>query len=611
MDKLQPQGGEGGARKIRLPEVLGIAFLAFLTVFFVVTSWRRWPDPLIDFGRELYLPWRLSNGAVLYRDADDFYGPLSQFFNAGLFRVFGPGLMVLVTANLVIFGGILAALYAIFRRGWGPGAAFVSSALFVSVFGFSQFNLIANYNYATPYSHEATHGMLVCLLLVITLGPWVEKPSRPRMAAAGLLFGLGAVLKPEVLVAAGLVTGAAVVLAARRRNFPGVAGAALWIGCAALPSTAFWAYFSAYFPWRHALSISCRGWLTVVASSRFISDPIQTSFLGFDHPLGHFAAQFWGTLLAGAFFFGLLGLCRLAGKAPGSAPRIGAAVLLLAAVAWVSWNRILWLATGRCVLGLVLAHLAFTAVRFFRKPDPAAGGSPRVTRLLTGILAVGLLARMLLNVRIYHYGFVQAALACVVVPAILIGEVPSLLRSNPRARTLFVAACVVLFGVGTVQLTALSQSFLRSRTLEVGRGRDRFYTFPPEVDPTGMIVRLLSDKLRQSPPGSTLLVLPEGEMINYLARMPSPVAPFFFFSAATANGLEGGIVRNLEKSPPDWVVVISRDLREYGVDRYGGRKGQGRELLEWVDSRYRRESVVGGDPLDPLQHGAVLLRLAR
>ena len=47
-------------------------------------SWRKWPDPLIDFGRELYLPWRLANGAVLYRDVDDFYGPLSQYLNAGL-----------------------------------------------------------------------------------------------------------------------------------------------------------------------------------------------------------------------------------------------------------------------------------------------------------------------------------------------------------------------------------------------------------------------------------------------------------------------------------------------------------------------------------------------
>jgi hypothetical protein len=45
-----------------------------LAIFFVATSWRKWPDPLIDFGRELYVPWRLSHGALLYHDVSEQYG---------------------------------------------------------------------------------------------------------------------------------------------------------------------------------------------------------------------------------------------------------------------------------------------------------------------------------------------------------------------------------------------------------------------------------------------------------------------------------------------------------------------------------------------------------
>src|SRR5690349_6281888 len=76
-------------------ELLGLLALAGLTGYFLWTSWFKWPDPLIDFGRELYLPWRIIHGAVLYRDVDDYYGPLSQYWNAGLFAVFGPGVRVL------------------------------------------------------------------------------------------------------------------------------------------------------------------------------------------------------------------------------------------------------------------------------------------------------------------------------------------------------------------------------------------------------------------------------------------------------------------------------------------------------------------------------------
>ena len=52
-------------------------------------TWRRWPDVLVDFGRELYVPWRLAEGAILYRDVAYFNGPFSPYFNAVLFRVFG------------------------------------------------------------------------------------------------------------------------------------------------------------------------------------------------------------------------------------------------------------------------------------------------------------------------------------------------------------------------------------------------------------------------------------------------------------------------------------------------------------------------------------------
>ena len=57
-----------------LSEVLGIAVLLALALFFLATSWRKWPDSLIDFGNGLYIAWRLANGAILYRDVDVDYG---------------------------------------------------------------------------------------------------------------------------------------------------------------------------------------------------------------------------------------------------------------------------------------------------------------------------------------------------------------------------------------------------------------------------------------------------------------------------------------------------------------------------------------------------------
>src|SRR5437763_5153428 len=90
--------------------ILHLLLLAAVGSYYIAVSWRRWPDPLVDFGRELYIPWRISEGAVLYREVDDFYGPLSQHFNAILFRIFGSGMMVLVTSNIVVFAGIVTQI---------------------------------------------------------------------------------------------------------------------------------------------------------------------------------------------------------------------------------------------------------------------------------------------------------------------------------------------------------------------------------------------------------------------------------------------------------------------------------------------------------------------
>jgi hypothetical protein len=51
-----------------------------------------------------------------------------------------------------------------------------------------------------------------------------------------------------------------------------------------------------------------------------------------------------------------------------------------------------------------------------------------VARCLIVLLAAAMMARMLLNGRVYHYGFYQAAIAGVLIPAVIIGELAVRLR---------------------------------------------------------------------------------------------------------------------------------------------------------------------------------------
>jgi len=600
--------GIDAAKKIRIKEWFGLMVLGGLVVFFLVTSWRKWPDPLIDFGCEIYSPWRLANGAVLYRDIDCFYGPLSKYFNAVLFKCFGTGLIVLVTANLVVFAAILVVVYGLCRRAWGAGSALAASAVFIAVFGFSQFVKTGNYNYATPYAHEATHGFLICLLLVILLVRCAEEATLRRSFFAGGLFGLTAVLKPEIMLAAGLITFTMAVMQWWHRKQLRLSTIVAWAGGAALPTLGFIVYFAAYLPWKEAVRVSCTAWLNVATNTRSSSVLLQEAFLGFDSPWKHLLEHLSATLQACVLIAAIAGAAWLAERTTQRRLRLLFGGLLVGALLWLACFEITWGETGRCLLGLMLIYSFISGASLIRRSTPETIHPEQIIRLLLAVLATALMARMALNGRIYQLGYYQAALAGLLVPAVLIGELPMRLGMGRCGRTMIVAGSLALLVPGVMILASNSQRTLHFKTFAVGGGVDRFYALPPKMNPTGEMVHVLSEWLRETPPGQTLLVLPEGEMINYLARLPSPVSPFRFYFATTDDGREERIVNELQRHPPDWIVIISRDLREYGIQRYGEKPGSGQLILHWASENYKLAASAGGDPLDYQQCGGIILK---
>lgn len=68
--------------------------LAFAASFFQL-------NPAIDTGRELYIPFRMLNGEVLYRDIVNIYGALAYQVNALLYLIFGASFNVLRVAGII------------------------------------------------------------------------------------------------------------------------------------------------------------------------------------------------------------------------------------------------------------------------------------------------------------------------------------------------------------------------------------------------------------------------------------------------------------------------------------------------------------------------------
>ncbi len=594
--------------EVKRAEVLGGFLLVAAVAQLLSVSWRRWADPLIDFGRELYLPWQINQGTVLYRDIDANYGPLSHYFNALVFRVFGTGFMQLAWTNLTIYFCILGLLYRVLRLVWGPTLALVGSLTFVGFFSFNQLGGVGNYNFVAPYAHETTHGFLALLAIIWGWGAWLRRPSVFKSALLGLLFGTTLLLKLEIIFTAGAIFFVALVLVALskaepRGGRPGHA-AAMLLSAAVPPATASLVLFeTGRFSISQAVLWANVGWTGLVLFPGIAQDPFQATLLGTNAILENLQR------LAFAGFASMLALCLLAwvserlGRAKKAFYVLGS--LLLGIVTLFLSIRLPWIDVAT-VFPAGLLSLALVWIHDARRSAGGPVGLPRAVGWLLWAAGLALLARMALSPRIYHYGYCQAALAGVLTVATLWGELPRALGLRGRALSsyLFTLSLILLSGLWTVQ--SISQRSYSFKTQPVGEGADRFYAYTPELEPTGFLVEDSRKALAAVPGSESLLVLPEGIMLNYLSRRPTP-SHVYTFNPYWLRWTDS-VLADLKKRPPPFVLVISRDMTEYGIQRFGESPEHGGPILAWVAANYALTRRVGDDALDRSQRGTMILQ---
>jgi hypothetical protein len=239
------------------------------------------------------------------------------------------------------------------------------------------------------------------------------------------------------------------------------------------------------------------------------------------------------------------------------------------------------------------------------RDDPVA--LPRsIVAASFSIFATAMLLKMLLNARIHHYGFVLAAPASMLLIICMLswipaGLAPRMSRGGGRAAAVFqLAATAALLGVAACVLQ-VSHRTASARIYPVNNGRDSFI-----ADARGLVInsglRLLDEQLD---PDDTLAVLPEGVMINYLARRVNPTGFTSYLPSDLAVHGEATILAAFQKKPPDYIIVIHRDTSEFEMGAFG--IGYAKDLLAWITSNYSLAGQVGEIPVNQ-RLGLVLLK---
>jgi len=553
--------------------------LAAVGALLFARSWQRWGHPIIDLGRDLYVPSQIRAGRVLYRQVLYNYGPAAPYLLAGTTAVLGDGLWVFEAAGVAAGLATMAALYLLVLRlaassdsgtagrpGRGIAAGFAAALLFLVMNFFA--NSTWGCNYVLPYAYAATFGMAFALWSFYFLLRYLYAGRRrATLAASVTLLFLAVLSKQEIGLAIALTHGAAWwAHGVSRRAILSVAAAGIGVGLLMA------ALFAARGPHEHALLAE-----NLAKFGTGLGDPFFRRVAGLDRPGAHLARM----------ALSLTGLAALL-----ACSQAAEALRLLRARRWAAAG--IHLAAGAAGLGLIgfLADPRLFAAAVPGALAVAAATAWRQRRhpaLLVSVFVLGSALRLPLAYHPLWYGFALSVPVYVfAVWGLGVWGVGRLRRPGAARIALALLAAVLMGRFTAVQW----QRYGRMRhPLRTRKGTLRDFPAGGRAEAIGAFLDYMA---AQGPErGAGMVVFPEGASLNYFTGIVNPTAYTLFIPPEIPSAaVEERMVAELERAAPRWVVITSRDVREFGRGRFG--VGYGLRLRRWIGDHYALERRFGG-----------------
>ena len=594
----------------RMRDVIGMTVLSATGIYMACISWQRWADISIDFGVELYVPWQLAKGKILYLDIWQLYGPFSQYFNSMIFRVFGVSLMNLALFNILLIVVMGYVLYRIFLELADNVTAITIVAFFLSVFAFSQYVGCANYNYVCPYSHELTHGILFSFVSIYFFMKYVNKRSPALLFLIGILTGAVLLTKAEVFfalfcaIAAGLVC---LMVIDRLRIAEIIKIAAIYVIGLLLPTIFFLIYFSRYMQPLSALS-------TMMLQYNILSERTMTSqkfimwVLGFDNPVYNLKML----LMAAEVYIGVFILYGVSSFLPNriktnSLKKIAMALIILALIMSAPFiiKNINWLEIGRPLPVFTLLFGIYVFIKMASSARTPQKMKSLLPLFVLSILSFTILFKMILNSHLFHYGFVLAMPATLLLVMTLLYQIPDFFGRLFGNKYFIRLVGLILVAIIMAAHIGLTKNIYDKKTFLFSSGADAMKTWDPRLLPQGECGRRALEQIEKIiGKNETFVAFPEGVLYNYLSRRDNPT-PYYDFKPVPVGIWGKQYLRALTGNPPDYVLLIERNTSDCGPRYFG--HDYAFDIYSWIKDNYKIIYQIGY-PLSGAGYGVAIAK---
>lgn len=556
---------------VRGADVLANAAMAAFFVLLTWSTWGRWGHVRIDAGGAILRASRIADGAILYKDVLAPYPPLGPYAVGGLFAVAGTSLNTVYALGLAILLTESFLLWTIARRFLALPEAAAGLAGFWGLLAFQPFL----FNWIVPNVFAATFGVLFATATLALLAQDMTKPRRLHVAIASVSAALAGLSKIEHgLAAVATLTTYSLLLQAGNQPWP---------------KRLAWA-------WIPGLAVTALTILLVAATV-----PLETALFdnlyrerSFTNNLDIYRAKllppFTSVLKAAvATYFGLAARTIAAGAGLAligtGRLRTAAGLALAAAAVALPWAYPVPLSKDQLVNIDLQYQFAWTPLAWLLvvgwsiRSLGRQGDSRQRMIFLVGLFSLVSSLRWEFHVVWPAYYAVFAPFLAVLIVTTLVR--PFAGQRRPWAVGLVMSA-FVLQGTYAQYMTWGSFGYRTSNfVLEYPRGSIK------TIRKEGKPMRQVIDYLREhTSPGDPVAVLPEEQLINFLAETRHPtrdigVGPNWL--ATTAD--EDRFIEELEAAGTRFVVLSGRRYKEFGA---GGIADYNPRIVDHIHRRYER-----------------------
>jgi hypothetical protein len=590
--------------------------LLLALLFMTAISWGKWLDILVDFGLQVYAPWQLSEGQILYKDIIYTHGPVSAYIHSFVFMVFGPGISVIAWFNIGLIIILTVIIHRLFRDLFDPLTGFLAALSFIVVFAFGNYLQVGNYNFVCAYEYTLPHGVFLSFVAIHQFVNYLRNPRSRTIFWIGLLSGLILLTKPEAFLAEITAVGIGLLLALQFHKTSLKSSAyrvLIFFSAFLIPSLIFVFYFSFHMPIEQALE-SPFNHLIYTFSSEVQSLPFYKAITGTSSLLKNLSYMF---IVLGGYLLIYTVLIFLnkgiAGRYGNSQAPYWICFLGFSAIFIALKDTILWIDLIRPLPLILIAYMGVFIYRWFYCSQTLQDKNRQISIFALSLFSLILLLKIILSVQVQHYGFALALPGFLIFVAILIHELPLIFKNYQGS-----ARVPLIFGLAfllahTGVMGWLSFNMYQIKDFPIGKGRDKVYDFSPYRMGTpanpyvrGILFKMALEVIDQKvSPEESLVTLPAAPMLNYLSRKRSPSLIGNLDPGILLLTGERPLLNSLKDNTPDYIVLVDQDFAHLGARFFG--RDYARATFEWIVQNYKVAQQIGARPFADQGFGIQIL----